>query len=163
MKDSLASLFEVPLSWRWLCLVLALAAVSGCQSAKTVPPEVIVLIDDSGAGSIADTRVSFKNEIAPLLQARCVSCHYDEGPLTGLSFQRRATLLDDSDGRSILVPGDPEKSTLFLVTVMPDYFVEAMPPTGHRLTDTEASNIYRWIAQGADWPKDIVLKPGVAP
>ena len=63
-------------------------------------------------------------------------------------------------GRTVLVPGDPEKSTLFLVTVMPDYFVEAMPPTGHRLSDAEASSLYRWIAQGAEWPKGLVLKPG---
>jgi mono/diheme cytochrome c family protein len=161
MKTAGASMIGSVQLRRFLCLSLMALVVSACQSTKTPTPEVIVLVDDSG--NVSNGRVSFKDDIAPLLQARCVSCHYDEGPLTGLSFQRRASLLEDSDGRSILVPGDPEKSTLFLVTVMPDYFVEAMPPTGHRLSDVEASTIYRWIAQGADWPKDQVLEPGAAP
>ncbi len=38
-------------------------------------------------------------------------------------------------------------------------FVEAMPPAGHKLTDEEATALYRWIAQGAEWPEKIVLKP----
>ena len=166
MRTALASSFLSFLSflscqlWRLICLSLITLAMAGCNTTQSVP-EVIVLVDDSG--NVSDARVNFKNDLAPLLQARCVSCHYDDGPLTGLSFQRRSSMTELTGGRAVLVPGDPEKSTLFLVTVMPDYFVEAMPPTGHRLSDNEASNLYRWIAQGADWPKGLVLEPGTAP
>jgi hypothetical protein len=145
---------------RLLCLSLLAFAMAGCNTTQRIP-EVIVLVGDSG--SVSDARVSFKNDLVPLLEARCVSCHYDDGPLTDLSFQRRSSMTELTGGRAVLIPGDPEKSTLFLVTVMPDYFVEAMPPTGHRLSDNEATNLYRWIAQGAEWPKGLVLEPGTAP
>ena len=161
MKTALASSLLSAQIKRLLCLSLLALAMSACNTTQKSVPEVIVLVDDSG--NVSDGRVSFKRDIAPLLQSRCVSCHYDEGPLTGLSFQRRSSIIEIGDGRSVLVPGDPEKSTLFLVTVMPDYFVEAMPPIGHRLSDVEASNLYRWIAQGAEWPKDLVLEPVASP
>jgi len=140
--------------------LLILLTLSACTTSQPVP-EIIVLIDDT-AGA-AEEKVSFRDDIAPLLQALCVSCHYDEGPLTGLSFQRRSSMTKLTGGRTVLVPGDAEKSTLFLVTVMPDYFIEAMPPTGHRLSDSEATNLYRWIDQGAEWPEDLVLEPRSAP
>ena len=160
MRTSLASSSLPCELWRLICLLLTTVALAACTTTQSVP-EVIVLFDDSG--SVPDAKVSFKNDIAPLLQTRCVSCHYDEGPLTGLSFQRRSSMTELNGGRRVLVPGDPEKSSLFLVTVLPDYFIEAMPPTGHRLSDRESTQLYRWIDQGADWPEDLVLEPGTAP
>jgi hypothetical protein len=160
MKAVADSIFACDRLWRLAYLGLVALGMTACNTTRSIP-DVIVLVDDSGR--VSDGRVSFKTDIAPLLQERCVTCHHDSGQLTGLSFQRRSSLLEQSDERLILVPGDPEKSTLFLVTVMPDYFVEAMPPTGHRLSDTEASNLYRWIAQGADWPEDLVLEPAASP
>jgi hypothetical protein len=117
-------------------------------------PQVVVLVAEP-----EEAKVDFVSDVAPVLQEKCVICHYDHAPLTGLSFQRRKNLLAAGVGRPILVPGAPDKSTLFLVTVMPDYFVEAMPPAGHRLTDTEAAKLYRWISQGAEWPESVVLNP----
>ncbi len=146
--------------WCIVCLFLVALALPACNTTQP-PPEVIVLVNDSENAS--NENISFRNAIAPMLEERCVTCHYDQGPLTGLSFQRRSAMLDVEEDRPILVPGDPEKSTLFLVTVMPDYFIEAMPPTGHRLSDREATNLYRWIKQGAEWPQDLVLKPQTAP
>jgi len=116
-------------------------------------PEVVVLVEEP-----EEDKIDFVSEVAPMLQEKCVTCHYDHAPLTGLSFQRRKNLMAEGANRPILVPGAPDKSTLFLVTVMPDYFVEAMPPAGHKLTDAEASALYRWIKQGADWPENVVLK-----
>ena len=137
--------------------LLTAGALSLAACATQPVPEVIVLVDDGSASGVVRP-VDFKTDIAPLLQAKCLSCHHDEGPLTDLSFQRRTGLLVENAGRPVLVPGEPEKSTLFLVTVMPDYFVEAMPPTGHRLADEEAADLYHWILQGAEWPDQLALK-----
>jgi hypothetical protein len=135
---------------------LSLAAfLASCQNMGYQElPEVVVLVEEP-----EEETVDFVTEVAPVLQEKCVICHYDHAQLTGLSFQRRKNLLAAGAGRPILVPGSPDKSTLFLVTVMPDYFVEAMPPAGHRLTDTEAARLYHWIEQGADWPESVILKP----
>lgn len=140
---------------------LALAAAGGaglcsCQApAKSQPmPEVVVLEPAAGM-----EKVDFRRHIAPLLQRKCVTCHYDHAPLTALSFQTREAMLEEESGRPVLVPGDAQRSTLFLVTVLPDYFVEAMPAAGHQLSKEETTRLYRWIEDGAPWPKGMVLAP----
>ncbi|MFT5467026.1 MAG: hypothetical protein ACI8UO_002129 [Verrucomicrobiales bacterium] len=75
------------------------------------------------------------------------------------SFQTRKQIIDKSSARRpILIPGDPEGSTLFLVTQLPDYFVEAMPADGHQLSEDATWTIYRWILEGAVWPKEVKLQ-----
>lgn len=134
-------------------VVLSAALVSCADLGYQELPEVVVLVEEP-----EEEKIDFVSEVAPVLQEKCVTCHFDHAPLTGLSFQRRKNLIKEGLNRPILVPGSPDKSTLFLVTVMPDYFVEAMPPAGHKLTDAEATALYRWIKQGADWPENVVLK-----
>lgn len=129
----------------------------GCQSGPKPIPEVIVVAPETEVGA-----VDFRKDVVPVLEKRCLGCHFDHAPLTALSFQRRKNMLEESNGRPVLVPGDPQHSTLFLVTVMPDYFVEAMPAGGHKLSKQETDKLYHWIAAGAPWPEGLVLQP-VAP
>lgn len=140
---------------RSICLLAGVAlGMAGCQSRPKPIPEVIVVAPQSEVGA-----VDFRMDIAPLLERQCITCHYDHAPLTALSFQRRKDMLEGGNGRPILLPGDPQHSTLFLVTVMPDYFVEAMPAGGHQLSEVETGKLYHWIAAGAPWPEGLVLQP----
>lgn len=136
----------------WLAAGLVLWS---CETTPKPIPDVIVVAPDSDVGA-----VDFRKDIAPLLERNCLGCHYDHAPLTALSFQRRKNMLEsETAGRPILVPGDPKHSTLFLVTVVPDYFIEAMPAGGHQLSDEDVSKLYHWIEAGAPWPEGLVLQP----
>ena len=53
----------------------------------------------------------------------------------------------------ILIPGDPEKSPLYRVTLLPEDQDHAMPATGAKLTDAEKRILFNWIKQGAEWPE----------
>ncbi|MBL9155357.1 MAG: hypothetical protein JNK37_22960 [Verrucomicrobiales bacterium] len=133
---------------------LSLLMLFGCQARPKPIPEVIVVAPESKVGA-----VDFRKDIAPILERKCITCHYDHAPLTALSFQRKKNMIEDTNGRPVLVPGDAHRSTLFLVTVMPDYFIEAMPAGGHALTKDETSKLYHWIQAGAPWPDGLVLQP----
>ena len=95
----------------------------------------------------------FDRDIRPILSENCFACH---GPD---SQQRQADLrLDLSEGhsqkrpsgRSILVPGDAEKSLLF-ERIRSDNKHLRMPPasSGKELTDRQIELIRRWIDGGA--------------
>lgn len=136
---------------------MVLLWVASCASVEG-PPEVIVILPESEvAGDVG--KIDFAKQIKPILVGKCLSCHHPGSEVTDLNFASREGMLKASGGRSILVPGKPEKSTLFLLTVLPDYFIEAMPASGHKLSEEEKWDLYHWILQGADWPKnDVELK-----
>ncbi|MCB1229322.1 MAG: hypothetical protein KDN19_03600 [Verrucomicrobiae bacterium] len=136
--------------------VIALLSASCATGPKPIP-EVIVVAPDTEIGA-----VDFRKDIAPLLERKCVTCHHDHSPITGLSFQRKEYMLEsETGGRPVLVPGDASHSTLFLVTVLPDYFIEAMPAGGHQLDKTTTDKLYHWIEAGAPWPDGLELQPEV--
>ena len=148
-------LFLLMMNRPFSILLLPMALLlGGCQTGPKPIPDVIVVAPESEVGA-----VDFKKDIAPVLERKCIVCHFDHAPLTALSFQRKKNMLEDTNGRPVLVPGDPQHSTIFLVTVMPDYFIEAMPAGGHQLAKEETSKLYHWIEAGAPWPEGLVLQP----
>jgi hypothetical protein len=159
------------LIWRAGGLGLVAAGVlAGCKSRPE--PSSVVLLEVPAEAIIGDTwedpaPVDFVAELQPLLETKCLRCHQRGSGLTNLAFHTKADLLRGAGPRPVLVPGQPESSTLFLVTVLPDYFLEAMPPRGEdheRLTPEERAVIYHWILQGAEWPEGVVLSdPGRRP
>ena len=86
---------------------------------------IVILPESEVAGDVG--KIDFTKKIKPILVGKCLSCHHPGSEVTDISFASREGMLNASGGRPILVPGKPEKSTLFLVTVLPEYFIEAMP------------------------------------
>lgn len=86
-----------------------------------------------------------------LLKARCQSCHGAEKHKGGLRLDERAALLKAGDsGVPAVVPGDPLKSRLMHVLLVPRDHDEAMPPAGKEgLSPEEIVRIADWIHAGA--------------
>lgn len=91
----------------------------------------------------------FDSEIAPLLQARCLSCHNAENAEGGLRLDNHA------DAAEQLVPGDLEASGLWLQVIGDE---PEMPKGGPPLTATEVESLRRWILAGAPWPDGRALR-----
>lgn len=126
--------------------------IVSCTTIGETPEVIVILPEGEMEGDVGN--INFEKKIKPILVGKCLSCHHPGSEVTDISFASREGMLDASVDRPILVPGKPEKSTLFLVTVLPDYFVEAMPASGHQLTEEEKWDLYHWILQGAKWPKN---------
>ena len=101
--------------------------------------------------------VDFTTEVAPVLEAKCLSCH-NPNILKG-DFSM-ATMEDiQVAGDDFLVPGNSEDSMLHWITVPLDVDEPPdMPEEGDPLTEEEANNLAAWIDAGAAWPEGMVLK-----
>jgi mono/diheme cytochrome c family protein len=105
-------------------------------------------------------KVDYENDIAPILEDRCVYCHGEDEQESGLRLDSRPHMLRGGDsGLPALVPGHPEKSYVMDVIQHLDEEM-AMPPDDDQLPQEEIDLISRWITEGAQWPgqMDAVLE-----
>src|SRR5205823_8477634 len=56
---------------------------------------------------------SYRNQVRPLLQAKCYRCHGDQRRRADLDLRTPAGILAGGESGPVIVPGKPEKSLLF--------------------------------------------------
>lgn len=103
----------------------------------------------------ATTRVIFEDNIRPILESRCIDCHGPEKQKGGIRLDRkedyRGPVTGDS-GDPLIIPGEPEKSSLVARVALPPDDIDIMPETGDPLTPIQIETLARWIRQGAFCP-----------
>ena len=108
--------------------------------------------DKSAATTVPPKKpVSYKDDLVPLMKARCYECHSGEKPKDGIGFDHMEELIKTSGKRAVVMKGDPAKSTAFTAVMKADTSKKRMPPPkkGDRLTPEEAGIIEAWIKEGA--------------
>lgn len=93
---------------------------------------------------------AFTKTVAPILQARCVSCHNSIDRRGKFSLQQKSELF----GSGYVEPGRPEDSALLDLLVSHQGKKPAMPKSGPPLTAAEVAVLTAWIKAGAHWPDD---------
>lgn len=88
--------------------------------------------------------VSFKNEIQPILEQRCIKCHGGDFPSEGLNMGSHQGLISGSQNGQVIIPGDSSKSLLFEKVESGE-----MPKRGSDLTAEQIELIQQWIDEGA--------------
>jgi hypothetical protein len=104
----------------------------------------------------ADKTVSFRLDVLPALQSKCIACHFDSETPPGLSFSLQKAY-GDLVGRTsvevpteeIIKPGDPAHSYLVRKVKAKPAVGKQMPPYGAPLSASELKLLTEWIAQGA--------------
>ena len=103
----------------------------------------------------ADDAGKFVEDVLPLLEAKCVSCHGPEKQEGNLRLDSWAAAKGGGDRGAAIVPGDVEKS--LLVTAIsfrdPDF---QMPPK-QKLSDKEIAMLTNWVKAGAAWPEPVAV------
>jgi formylglycine-generating enzyme required for sulfatase activity/mono/diheme cytochrome c family protein len=101
-------------------------------------------------------KVKFVEDIKPILEVHCLSCHKEGNAEGKLNLETRALALKGGDNGPSLVPGLPGKSTVFTWMVVPADDERLMPPPkkGGPLDAEITDTIANWIAAGAPWPED---------
>lgn len=89
--------------------------------------------------------------VARLFEAKCLSCHGPEKQKGQFRIDQRESLLKGGEsGVAAVVPGDPAKSGLFWMILLPTTHDLVMPPAGKpRLADADILAVFRWIQAGA--------------
>jgi mono/diheme cytochrome c family protein len=95
----------------------------------------------NGIPQVTSQDVSFRNDVQPIFNARCVSCH---GGTDGIYLDNYPNVMSGSFGWPIIVPGVPENSRLIQL-VSSGY----MPYGGPPLTQDQVQKLVNWVAVGA--------------
>ncbi len=97
--------------------------------------------------------VSYFDEVQPLLEAKCYSCHKGSKIKGGLRLDTLEASLagGDADGPAI-TPGKVEESSL-IWRIHHDAEDDIMPPKGDPLSEEEIALLEKWVEEGANWPQ----------
>lgn len=113
-------------------------------------------ISDDGTTDYDMGEMLFARRIAPLLREKCVACHGEkpdeiEGGMDLRSLET-TTIGGDSEELGI-VPGKPEKSSIYLAAERGEETFSAMPPKeAEKLSEQQLAWLREWIQAGAKWP-----------
>src|SRR5207253_1283303 len=88
-------------------------------------------------------------------ERHCVACHQGEKPKGGLSLTTAAGLAKGGESSPVVEAGKPDES---LLVEMISGDKPAMPQKARPLSKDDIATIRRWITDGAEWPKDFVLR-----
>lgn len=92
--------------------------------------------------------------VAPALQAKCVSCHGPDKQKAGVRLDEVESLLAATPKRAaMIVAGQPLKSRMVEILLLPNDAEDRMPPQGKApLSAEEILAIIQWITEGAKVP-----------
>lgn len=116
----------------------------------------LVLLFTSGtpvtASENGDTKVSFREDVFPIIEEHCLPCHLrEERNMSRLFMDDYESLLKGGFNGTPIKPGNAEESLLIKKTGPEPPFGERMPMRSQRyLTDEEMAILVQWIDQGAE-------------
>lgn len=110
-------------------------------------PAILAMLAAPAILAAAPAKVTFEDDIRPILKARCFKCHGDDEQKADINLQHYASLLKGGSSGPALQAGRPNSSLLFQsITHAPD--VEPMPPKSDKLPAAEIELIRQWIVAG---------------
>ena len=123
-------------------------------------PEAALTHDPNAPAPSLINAVDFRAQVAPILEASCLSCHGPTKKKSGLAMHTHELLLKGGSGGPALTPGRPAESELIRLTATEDPEL-LMPPVDHGgpLKPEQINILRRWIEQGAPWPQGLTLQP----
>jgi hypothetical protein len=103
--------------------------------------------------------VDYDKEILPILEGKCYRCHGDEKVKGELRLDSPEAILAGGEYGDVLIPGDPNESSLYVLTTYPKDDPDYMPQKGKGLTSGEQKILKQWIADGASFGESFVHAP----
>ena len=97
-----------------------------------------------GMLSAAD-KINYEDHVLPILRNKCLKCHNPDKMKADLNLATYDATINGIDGDTVLVPGSPEESSLYLNVTHDEE--PSMPPKD-KLPDSEIEVIRKWIAGG---------------
>lgn len=99
-----------------------------------------------------DRKISFSDDVKPLLERSCTNCHARGKDKGGFSIDHIHSFMAGGDSGPAVMKGKGDQSSLVGLLLSNDPEVR-MPSKGQQLTLDEVAIIRTWIDQGMDWEK----------
>ncbi len=91
----------------------------------------------------------YATDIRPILADNCYECHGPDKAKGGLRLDSPDGIRAGSKQRAVIIPGNPGKSPLYTVTMLPPNDDDFMPAKGEPLKAVQQDLLKAWIAAGA--------------
>ena len=91
-------------------------------------------------------RVTFVDDVLPILEDKCINCHNPDESKGGLDLSTYSATLTGGSGGEIVVAEDPGSSRLFSLSAHLEEPV--MPPRGTKASEKELKILSNWISGG---------------
>lgn len=118
---------------------------------------VLALCMTAARVEAADSGELFRTRVAPVLGARCVSCHNSLDQKGSFSLQTEKEVADSG----LISAGKPDESHFLSVLLPQNGKRPSMPKSGEPLKPEEIDAIREWIATGAEWPAGVTINDPV--
>lgn len=108
----------------------------------------------SGGALLAESDsepIDFELDVWPILAEKCVTCHGPLDQFGNLRYDSKERILKGGKNGKVLVPGEPDKSPMYVRSSLPPDDLDIMPAEGAPLTKEQVEVIRKWIEQGADF------------
>ncbi|MBM3565701.1 MAG: hypothetical protein FJX42_06270 [Alphaproteobacteria bacterium] len=128
------------------------SSVMHIGTAATIGAALFVWLGAVAPLQAAQDKVSFKEDLMPIFQGRCVSCHQPgkEGyEKSGFDMSSYAGVMKGTKFGTMVVPGDPETSNLMLLLDWRAAPELRMPHGKKKLSTCDRDAIRSWIRDGA--------------
>lgn len=91
-------------------------------------------------------KVTFADDVFPILDNKCVSCHNTDEAKGGLDLASFGATMAGGSGGAVVISENPKSSRLYTLAAHTEEPI--MPPKGTKATDEELKIISDWIAGG---------------
>jgi hypothetical protein len=101
---------------------------------------------------VAAQTVSFKDDVFPIIELRCLECHQPGGPgyeASGLDLRTYESLMKGTKYGAMVIPNNPTESNLLAVVEHRTSTEIRMPHNRKKLSKCEIQQLRFWISQGA--------------
>lgn len=135
------------------------------RSPRPIARFAFVLITAWVGGRAAEI-IDFNRQIQPILSDACFHCHGPDGATreAKLRLDQREGIFRTRDDLTVVTPGQPGKSELFLrITSKEDDEVMPPPAANRKLKPAEIELLKKWIEAGAPWGTHWAFTPPVRP
>jgi hypothetical protein len=125
-------------------------SIAATQAPTNMPPSTDTAMPadtetPTDAPIVSSGEVSFSNDILPIIQSRCLTCHGgDRGAEEGLDMNSYANLMAGSENGPVVLAGDADGSLMVEMLIQ-----NKMPKRGPKLTPPQIQLINDWINQDA--------------
>lgn len=124
------------------------APVTAASATPSAPPSAAPI---AAPASHAGPRLVWRDVVAPLLAARCASCHGDAKQKGKLRVDSIEALVAGGKGGAAIVPGSPSVGTLLARSHLPLEDEKHMPPAKEPQLDApQVELVAWWIQNGAN-------------
>jgi mono/diheme cytochrome c family protein len=102
-------------------------------------------VDQVASPAFAVGPVSYTNQVAPLFQDQCASCHGEEEQEAGLRLDTYEAVMKGSEYGTVIEAGNPDESLLIDMIAAGE-----MPQDADAMDAEEVDLVRSWIAEGAN-------------